>query len=119
MGAYLPLPEEAAPWNFHQSAYLPVIRGPSLAFRRYQMGDDLEPGALNIAIPSQGPDWAVSDLDWVLVPLTAFDRTGTRVGMGGGFYDQTLGMIPHARRIGVAFDQQQTDLIRRQLGMFH
>jgi 5-formyltetrahydrofolate cyclo-ligase len=29
-------------------------------------------------------------LDVVLMPLVGFDRTGARLGMGGGFYDATF-----------------------------
>ncbi len=33
---------------------------------------------------------AVSKINLLLMPLVAFDETGSRLGMGGGFYDATL-----------------------------
>ena len=36
------------------------------------------------------PAWA---LDMVLLPLTGFDASGKRMGMGGGYYDRTFAFI--------------------------
>ena len=41
--------------------------------------------------------------DWLLVPLLAFDRSGRRLGYGGGYYDRTLPALPDATAIGVGF----------------
>src|SRR5690606_22331280 len=40
----------------------------------------------------------VSKLDLLIMPLLACDHSGTRIGMGGGFYDRTLASAP-----GLAF----------------
>jgi 5-formyltetrahydrofolate cyclo-ligase len=43
-------------------------------------------------------------LDWVLVPLLAFDEKGYRVGYGKGFYDKFLSLCkPEVKKIGVHF----------------
>lgn len=46
-------------------------------------------------------------LDFVIVPLVAFDTSGNRLGYGGGNYDR---MLPHLRPdasvVGVAFSEQ-------------
>ena len=53
----------------------------------------------------------VSVLDVVIMPLLACDFKGTRMGMGGGFYDRTLASAfsrPH--RLGLAHDFQFLDI---------
>ena len=47
-------------------------------------------------------------LDIIVVPLVAFDRTGTRLGYGGGCYDRYLPMLSATCQIiGIAFDEQR------------
>ena len=46
-------------------------------------------------------------LDMIVVPLVAFDRTGARLGYGGGCYDRYLPALrPDCQIIGIAFDEQ-------------
>ena len=49
-------------------------------------------------------------LDMIVVPLVAFDRTGARLGYGGGCYDRYLSTLrPGCHIIGIAFDEQRID----------
>ena len=49
-------------------------------------------------------------IDMIVVPLVAFDRTGARLGYGGGCYDRYLPMLsPACQIIGIAFDEQRVD----------
>jgi len=76
---------------------------------------ELVPGAALIATgfgtSGPGPDAAVLDPDIMLVPLSAFDSTGHRIGYGAGHYDRAItrlhqkGLNP--RLIGIAFDCQE------------
>jgi 5-formyltetrahydrofolate cyclo-ligase len=49
----------------------------------------------------------------VLTPLVGFDRTGGRIGQGGGFYDRAFAALPGAIRIGYAWSVQETAAIPR------
>ena len=49
-----------------------------------------------------------AELDMVVVPLVAFDRTDARLGYGGGCYDRYLPILsPACQIIGIAFDEQR------------
>ena len=51
-----------------------------------------------------------AELDMIIVPLVAFDRTGARLGYGGGCYDRYLPMLsPACQIIGIAFDEQRVE----------
>ncbi len=82
-------------------------RGHPLTFRRWQ------PGAPMIAerFGTHRPDGAVMVPDYLLVPLLAFDRSGNRLGYGGGFYDRTLARLPRAIAVGCAFSAQELDAV--------
>ena len=52
----------------------------------------------------------ISILDILIMPLLACDHLGTRIGMGGGFYDRTLASAPHRPfRLGLAHTFQYID----------
>jgi len=47
------------------------------------------------------------DVDLVVLPGLAFDRTGNRIGYGGGYYDRLLARSrPDMPRIALAYDEQ-------------
>ncbi|ENN87318.1 putative 5-formyltetrahydrofolate cyclo-ligase [Rhizobium freirei PRF 81] len=89
---------------------VPIILDRStIVFRELVPGAPLVPCGFGTSGP--GPDAAVLDPDLMLVPLSAFDRTGHRIGYGAGHYDRAItrlhekGLNP--RLIGIAFDCQE------------
>lgn len=62
-----------------------------------------------------GPEAKTVDPDVLLVPLSAFDAYGHRIGYGAGHYDRAISRL-HAkgrtpRLIGIAFDCQQVEAV--------
>ena len=49
-------------------------------------------------------------LKMIIVPLVAYDRTGARLGYGGGCYDRYLPTVSESCQIiGIAFDEQRVN----------
>jgi 5-formyltetrahydrofolate cyclo-ligase len=89
---------------------LPVVAAQAapLVFRRWAPGDRLEPAGFGLYEPAGDRPELTPEL--LLVPLLAFDRSGTRLGYGGGFYDRTLAGLQSGGRalaVGIAYAGQE------------
>ena len=91
----------------HRELYLPQDDG-AVVLVRWQPGERLVTGRRGVLQPANGLPAVPAGAPVVLVPMVAWDLTGTRLGRGGGFYDRLFGMLPpRTIRIGLAYDFQQ------------
>ena len=93
---------------------VPVISGPPgeqfLRFQAWSPTATVRKNCFGIDEPQQEAQYALPDLDLVLLPLVAWDDHGRRLGMGAGYYDKALAPFRHSvtpLRVGVAFGLQQ------------
>jgi len=95
--------------------FLPCIdrRRSSRAMRFVSMQGPLQYNRLGIAEPQGTEVLGARWLDLVFLPLVGFDRSGVRLGAGGGFYDRAFAFrqlrnVWHAPRlIGLAYAFQE------------
>ena len=83
-----------------------------LDWASYEGPDSLAPGPrglLEPTEPARGPE-AVASADVVLAPALAVDRSGVRLGRGGGSYDRALARVgPAILTIGLVYDGELVD----------
>ncbi|UXI01726.1 5-formyltetrahydrofolate cyclo-ligase [Photobacterium sp. TY1-4] len=107
-------------WQQEKSVYLPVLHPFSkgqLLFLHYTPATRMTTNKYQIEEPRLDIRLVkpVHELDLICTPLVAFDSTGQRLGMGGGYYDRTLNRWHHERQgpqpLGLAHDCQQVDVL--------
>ena len=111
-------------WENSRTAYVPLVIGKgrnALQFAPVEQDTRLVENRFGIPEPDVDSSQVVDArlLDLVLVPLVAFDRSGNRIGMGGGFYDTTFEFIGHEkpeqpRLVGIAHELQCVDRLETE-----
>ena len=107
--------------------FVPVIidrRHHRVAF--YPLQGRTRRGTFGIRIPERARGaLAARWFDLVVVPTVGIDRTGRRLGMGGGFYDRLFAfrrLRKHwraPRMIGLAFDCQRVETVQAESWDLH
>jgi len=110
-------------WDLGKKVYLPVLDPHlhnQLLFVHYHNETAMTHNKYAIAEPATPYQSVISasELDLVLLPLVAFDNTGARMGMGGGYYDRSFAFInddntSHAPQLyGLAHNLQQVSQLQ-------
>ncbi len=96
-------------WHDRKHFYLPRVNGVNLEILPYDESR-LALGSFHIEEPTGTDTSSIDDMEMIVVPAVAYDRTGNRVGRGKGYYDRLLAGS-RARKIGVGYDFQLVDMI--------
>ncbi len=105
-------------WQHNKEVYLPVVHpfsSGNLLFLRYQVDTQLISNRYGILEPELDVTKVspLGELDIICTPLVAFDKTGARLGMGGGFYDRSLAHWQQTKLypLGLAHDCQLVESV--------
>ena len=91
-----------------------VVDAGPLDFARVRRWEDLRVGTFDVLEPdASAPSASFAAEDLVIVPGVAFDRSGVRLGWGGGYYDRSFppGGGPAVMLCGMAYEMQIEDSI--------
>jgi 5-formyltetrahydrofolate cyclo-ligase len=98
-------PDILTPWPEEKKLLFPRVDGESLRLHHVEVRTQLQPGAFSLLEPLAGLPEVEPTADVILVPGMAFDRSGRRLGRGGGYYDRFLSHSEGVR-VGVCFEEQ-------------
>lgn len=94
-------------WAGRKRFYLPRVNGVDLEVLPYEESR-LELGSFHIEEPSGNNVTNPEEIELVVVPAVAYDRSGRRLGRGKGFYDRFL-KNTKATKVGVGYEFQLID----------
>ena len=105
-------------WQQQKQVYVPVLHpfcAGHLLFLLFETNTDMVKNHYSIREPvlTVHNVCPLNQLDVIFTPLVAFDHSGARLGMGGGFYDRTLSNWQQYKLypIGLAHDCQRVTKI--------
>ena len=125
--SYYPIESKNEPDTFLISSYL-NFTNPNLQICYPRTEDNLilkalaveedsefEKGQYNIIEPISAKETPADEIDFIIIPLLAFDLKGNRVGYGKGYYDKFLTKCSKdCIKLGISFFEPVAEIIDRQ-----
>lgn len=121
IAAYLSTPDEPGTRDFLAWAcendirvLLPVSRADGLLDWATYDGEEEDEDVLGMPTPTTEllSPLAINEVDLIVVPAAAVDRTGMRMGWGRGYFDKTLGSMENCPPVyAVIFDEELLDTV--------
>ena len=87
---------------------LPKVVGKEMIFVEVDGRTKYKTSKFKIREPISNEEFPKEKIDLMIVPGIAFDKSGARIGYGGGYYDRYLEGT-NINTIGICFDNQITD----------
>jgi 5-formyltetrahydrofolate cyclo-ligase len=121
IAAYLSTPDEPGTRDFLAWAceneirvLLPVSRADGLLDWAPYDGEEEDEDVLGMPTPTTEllSPLAINEVDLIVVPAAAVDRSGMRMGWGRGYFDKTLGSMENCPPVyAVIFDEELLDTV--------
>ncbi len=116
--AYMPVRGEVdvtslieAAWRAGKRVAVPKVIDRDLIFYYIKSFGELDTGSFGIREPKDGLEEALCENALLIIPGVAFDKSGHRIGYGGGFYDRYLEMHTGHFIMAPAYDFQVKEVI--------
>ncbi len=94
-----------------KQVYVPIISGDTLLHTEIDTTTQYAPDRYGIPTPLSTQTYSsdqlrFSEKDCIIIPMVSYDKYGSRLGYGKGYYDKFL-PLAQGKKIGLAFECQQ------------
>ncbi|HEY9124723.1 MAG TPA: 5-formyltetrahydrofolate cyclo-ligase [Bacteroidales bacterium] len=108
---YWPMPMEVdltpliIKYSTSKTILLPVVSDDDIVFSQFEGESQMKKNRYNILEPTGTVFSDIEQIEALIIPGIAFDKSGNRLGRGKGYYDRFLS-TSNAFKIGVCFEFQ-------------
>ena len=94
--------------NQNKKVIVPYIREGYIKASMLRNYNDLSIGEHGVLEPTNKEEYKAG-IDLIIIPGVAFDKTGSRIGFGKGYYDKFLKDYDNTHKVALAFEEQIVD----------